>query len=236
MNSSFRILVLSCAATAPVTPLAAQTCLGAASFAAGPIRIEAEAAFREHHSSLGGGIRAGAHNSFFASLGVQRTAHDSVQSPTSIYAVQRPSTDYAVDVGYQLSLGATDRLQICPRARYDHSSGALRDPDAILTHVTGNLAAVGVAIGGIASHSQTVDFVPAVSLEYNNLRSRVRQDAPFSSTIDERSESHFWTAAVSAGLVLNRVVSLGPNVLIPFGIANANATYGITIGFNFGRR
>lgn len=93
-----------------------------------------------------------------------------------------------------------------------------------------------MALGGIAPHSQTVDFVPATSLEYSSLHSRVRQDAPFGTTIDERSESHYWMATVTAGLVLNRVVSLCPNVIIPFGIADAKATYGITIGFNFGSR
>ena len=236
MKSAFCIVVLAAVATLLVTPLNAQTCVGAASFAAGPLRVEAQVKFRNGQSTLGGSVSAGAPNSFFAGLGIQRTYHDSVQSPTSIYAIEPPSTDYAVDAGYQLPLGATGQLQICPIARYDHTSAVLRDPSTILTHVTGDLGAFGVALGGIASQSQNVDFVPAISMEYSTLHSRVRQDAPFSFTIDQRSESHFWTATLTAGLVLNRVVSLRPNVIIPFGIADANATYGITIGFNFGGR
>ena len=235
MKSSFCIVVVSFAATLPITPLAAQACAGAASFAAGQLRVEAQARFGNRQSSIGGGVSAGVHNSFFAGLGIQRTYHDSVVSPSSIYAVQPPSTDYAVNAGYQIAPAATDRLQICPTVRYDHTSAVLRDPTTILTHVTGDLVAFAVAAGGVASHSETVDFVPAISVEYGSLHSRVRQDAPFSATIDERSENHFWTGTITAGLVLNRVVSLCPNVVVPFGIANASATYGIAIGFNFGR-
>lgn len=234
MNLAFRTVVRSAVVMLQVTPLTAQTCVGAASFATGPLRIDADAKFRNRQSSLGAGVSAGAHNSFFGGIGIQRTYHDSVTSPTSLYAIQPPSTDYAVDAGYQLAIGAAGRAQICPIVRYVHTSAVLRDPNTILTHVTGDLGAFGAALGGTASHSPTVDFVPAIALEYTTLHSRVRQDAPLSATIDERSESHVWTATVTGGLILNRVVSLRPNVIIPFGVANANATYGITIDFNFG--
>jgi hypothetical protein len=43
-------------------------------------------------------------------------------------------------------------------------------------------------------------------------------------------------ANLGLGLVLNQNIAIRPNVAIPLGLDGSDATFGVTVGFNFGQR
>jgi hypothetical protein len=208
----------------------AQVCLGSASFASGPLRIATQAGFADRQQSFGGEVAAGVWKSAFVSAAVQRTSHDT--AGVQLDTVRHSTTDYNVVAGVEIPLGS-GRAQLCPTFAFDRTSGGINN-DLVVERVRGNRGTFGLSLGVIASHSETIDFVPSVGVAYNDVHTRTKRDPRFGTLSDFSTHIDYWTVTYTPAFVINRVVSLGPSVTIPFGVHDLIRSYAIKIGINVG--
>jgi hypothetical protein len=210
---SRRFLVLLALLGLAHSPVAAQTCVGLASYSRGPIQVAG------HGSAVVSDF--GAHQ-VGASIGYGRPGGvfaDAAVATTSVTGTDA-SLDFAVDAGYQVQVG---QAQICPVAALGLSNGP--DTDGMGVDASTRSATVGLALGTAIGVRQ-VQVVPTggFTLEYSN----VKYQGASGSSSDAYGVAH-----LGVGLVFN-TVSLRPSVEIPVGLQGADPVLGLTVGLNFG--
>jgi hypothetical protein len=198
------------------SPLAAQTCVGLASYSSGPVQVtgygSAVTGFDAYQVGASAGY--GRPGSVFADVAVARTSVPGTDA----------ALDFGVNAGYQLQVGAA---QICPVAAVGLGNGP--DTDGMGVNGSTRWATVGLSLGTAISASR-MQVVPTggFTLEYSNTK---YQDA-----INSGSNSDaYGVAHLGLGLVFNSV-SLRPSVDIPVGLEGADPALGLTVGLNFGRK
>jgi hypothetical protein len=185
------------------------------------VRLAGISQFVNDSKMFGGAIAFGATNGAFSGAYVGRTSLDDVDES---------ATNYGAHIGFSAPLDAARKVEICPIATADRISANF-DFGLGAAELTGTRYGVGLAFGGIAGSGPTLDFVPFASLAYNHATS----ESSFGGTTDKTSDD-FGILTLGAGLVLNKVFTIQPNVAIPFGIENEDPVYGITIAFSLGKK
>ena len=198
-----------------------QTCAGTAPFSAGPVRLAAISQFDKDAKMFGGGVALGATNGLFGGLYAGRTSFDDTDET---------ATNYGGHLGFAVPVDQARKVELCPVATLDRVSATFASGFGDL-ELTGTRYGFGFGVGAIASSSPTFDFLPFMSLAFNHATSEVSL-----AGTSEKSNEDLGILTLGAGLVLNKLVTIQPNVAIPFGIADDDPVYGVTIAINVGKK
>jgi hypothetical protein len=203
------------------SPAVAQTCMGLASYAHGPMQVTASGTFSGVSNSFGGTIGYGIPSSVYGSVGVATTSYDPVDGST---------LGFAARAGYQLSLGRARPIQICPNASFGIGMGPNDDVAGI--DQSGRSATIGLNIGTELGDPR-MSVIPTVGFSYAYSTQKAENSA--GAELFEISD-RYWMAQVGVGIILNQRISVRPSVDIPVGrLESADPTFGLILGYNFGR-
>jgi hypothetical protein len=218
-----RSLVVSLALLAIVrSPAVAQTCQGLASFSTGKVQVAAEAQFPEGAKVWGGSFTYGMPSGFYAGADL---------SNTSINNDGGSSLGIGAHAGYQMKLGRTGKLNLCPVARFALGMGP--DDDAAQINSSSTDMHFGFALGTDMGQNPRMRIIPTAGLGLQYSKLKVEDTGPGGSTV-EGSET-YGLARLGVGLVVNQQISIRPTIDIPLGRDFSNdPTFGITVGYNFG--
>ena len=205
--------------------VSAQVCMGTAPFAAGPVRIGGIAQFTDGAKTLGGSAAFGATSGPFGELHASAVSFDELDESATIYGGQ---------AGHSLGIGATKTVQLCPILSIEFVRGPTFDTGFGLFDVSGQSVGLGLSVGGVvAGSSASMDVVPFASLTYFNRRSKVTFGGSPETFRDE-----IGGFGVGVGFVVNKVVTIQPSALLPFGGGedSEDPAYRIAILLNLGPR
>jgi hypothetical protein len=214
-----RSLVVSLALLAMVRSQAvAQTCQGLASFTSGKMQVAGNGQFTEGANRFGAGF----------SYGLPANIYGGAQlSTTSFDGADASSIGIGANLGYQLALGKSADIHVCPVASLELGMGP--DEDA----AGGNPAVdrstreinMGLSIGKAMGSTPRMQIVPAVGLGLRNLK-LTEDDASFSDT--------HGLARLGVGFIFNQQIAVRPSVDIPLGLEGSDPTFGLTVAYSFG--
>ena len=223
-----RSLVVSLALLAIVrSPAVAQTCQGLASFSAGQMQVSGNAQFGEVTKTWGGSFSYGMPSGLYAGADISTTSFDEETG------IDQSSLGIGAHAGYQMKLGRTGKMSLCPVARLALGMGPddeANDINASQTHVHFGLA-LGTEMGSTAS----MRIIPTAGLGLQYSKAKIEDTSPGGGTA-EGSET-YGLARLGVGFVFNQQISVRPTVDIPVGSDLINdPTFGITVGYNFGSK
>jgi hypothetical protein len=203
----------------PSRSLDAQVCSGMAPFENGRMQVGGLAQFADGAQAYGGMLSLGRPDYFFGSFGFGAVTYDDLDGA---------STTVSGAVGYQVGLGATQTLQLCPIASASLGFGPNdimgSDVDASFRDFS-----FGVGLGGTLHGTPQFQVIPAgaVSFAHSTLK--------FDDGVDSESDSDtFGIVSLGVGLVFNRVFTLRPGMSLPFGLDESDPVWGIALGLSFG--
>ena len=218
-----RSLVVSLALLAIVrSPAVAQTCMGLASFGNAPMQVTANGSFSDLSNTFGATVGYGIPSNVYGTVGVSTTSFDGVDGS---------SVGLAARAGYQMALGKSGQVQVCPNA----SIGVGMGPDDATAGIdnSSRSATVGLNVGTVLGANPRMKVIPSAGLSYAYGRQKAQDDA--GATLFEISDN-YGLAQLGVGVVLNQNISVRPSVDIPLGLEGSNPTFGLTLGYNFGSK
>jgi hypothetical protein len=219
-----RSLVVSLALLAIVRSQAvAQTCQGMASYSAGQMQVTGNAAFSDGVNSFGGTFGYGLPSGLYGNVGV---------STMSIDALDASSTGIGIGAGYQMTVGKSKQLHLCPVASLGLSMGP-KDIGGSGNDLSGRSAAFGLSLGTEMGANPRMRIIPAAGLSLAYAKSKIEDAA--GTTVAEPSET-FGLAQLAVGFVLNSQISVRPGISIPLGSDGQDTSFGVTVGYNFGSK
>jgi hypothetical protein len=220
-----RSLVVSLALLAIVrSPAVAQTCQGLASYSAGQMQVVANAQFPE------GGKVWGASFSYGMPSGVYAGAD---LSTLSIDNDGGSSLGIGAHAGYQMKLGRTGKINLCPVASLALGMG----PDDEANDINGSSTDVhfGFALGTDMGANPRMRIIPTAGLGLQYSKLKIEDTSPGGATF-EGSET-YGLARLGVGFVFNQQISVRPTIDIPVGSDLINdPTFGVSVGYNFGSK
>jgi hypothetical protein len=203
------------------TRLSAQTCVGAAAFSAGPVRLGAGLGTSDGVKSYGVGMAAGAKSGGYVSGGLSRIEYSDLDGS---------GRSVALGAGWAINMNRSRTVQFCPEVGYQHVSGPDLEYAEYKITTSARAVSYGGAFGGTVAVSPSLDLVPFTGAYYVTTR------ATATLVTDSRSESQdYGEFDVGAGFVINKTLTLQPSVGIPFGVSEAKSTFEIGFAFNFGK-
>jgi hypothetical protein len=197
--------------------LSAQTCVGNASYAAGPMRVGAGMQMGDHAKSYGAEFGMGSAMGLFGSASLGRATYDGVDGGGTLAGLNG---------GYSFDLTPTKNVQFCPVAGFMHQSG----PDIdVGIGSSAHAFALGGSFGGSVPMSPTLDFVPFAGAAYTNSTGTITQGNTSTSTSVD-----YTMVTLGAGFVMNHTFTIQPGFAIPVGLDNGKSSFQIALGYNFG--
>jgi outer membrane protein with beta-barrel domain len=222
-----RSLVVSLAVLAIVrSQAAAQTCQGLASYSAGQLQVAANAQFPQGGKIWGGSVSYGLPSGIFGGADLSTTSYD-----VPAGAESQHSLGIGAHAGYQMKLGSTGKMALCPVANLALGMGP--DDKANDVNSSQTSANLGLALGTEMGASQQLRILPTagLGLQYN----KFKQDQAGATVID--GSETYALARVGVGFVFNQQISVRSTVDIPVGRDLSNdPTFGVTVGYNFGSK
>jgi hypothetical protein len=221
-----RSLVVSLALAAMVNaPAVAQTCQGLASFSAGQMQVSGNVQFPEGANVLGGSFSYGMPSGIYAGADLSNTSIDNDGGS---------SLGIGAHAGYQMKLGRTGKMHLCPVAQLALGMGP--DDDANDLNGSRTQASFGVALGTEMGANQQMRILPTAGLGLQYDKLKLEDTGPGGGIIAEGSETYA-LARLGVGFVFNQQISVRPTIDIPLGSDVFNdPTFGITVGYNFGSK
>jgi hypothetical protein len=224
-----RSLVVSLALLAIVrSPAVAQTCQGLASFSAGQMQVVGNAQFPEGAKVWGASISYGIPSGLYAGADLSTTsfdAPDGVDSPSSL--------GIGAHAGYQMKLGRTGKVNLCPVAQLALGMGP--DDDAAEINGSSTDAHFGLALGTEMGSTPRMRIIPTAGLGLQYRKEKIEDTSPGGGTL-EGSET-YGLARLGVGFVFNQQISVRPTIDIPVGSDVFNdPTFGLSVGYNFGSK
>ena len=220
-----RSLVVSLALLAIVrAPAVAQTCQGLASFSAGQMQVAANAQFPEGGKVWGGSFSYGTPSGVYGGADL---------STLSIDNDGGSSLGIGVHTGYQMKLGRTGKLNLCPVASLALGMG----PDDEANDINGSSTDVhfGLALGTDMGSTPRMRIIPTAGLGLQYTKLKIEDTSPGGATF-EGSET-YGLARLGVGFVFNQQISVRPTIDIPVGSDLINdPTFGLSVGYNFGSK
>ena len=216
-----RTLFVSMALVAAVNaPAVAQTCLGLASFTSGKMQVSGDGQFTEGANRFGAGFAYGIPAGVFAGAGLSTTSYE---------AANASSLGIGANVGYQLNLGKSANVHVCPVASFELGMGP--DDRATNTDASSQNANLGFSLGTTLRGTPRMQIIPTVGLGLAYSKLKV-EDATTSSQLSDT----YGRAQLGVGLVFNRSIAVRPSVSIPLGLDGSDPTFGMTVGYSFGSK
>jgi len=218
-----RILLGSLALVLLSAPMArGQTCQGLPSFSTSPFQVTGDASLTSGSSAFGGGLSGGLPRGPFGQLAVASRAHENFGGS---------SIDLAGSTGYEIPLGHTAQVHLCPVI-----GGALQlGPDnAFNSDVERRRqsARVGLSLGTELTPFRRWNVVPAFALSYAYLRDEAKDQA---GTVLFQISDYYTLAQLGVGLVYRSTLSLRPYLELPLWLEGGTPSVGVSIGYGFGR-
>jgi hypothetical protein len=220
-----RSLVVSLALLAIVrAPAVAQTCQGLASYSAGQMQVAGSAQFGEFSKTWGGSFSYGVPSGVYGGLDLSTESFDDDGGS---------SLGIGAHAGYQMKLGRTGKVNLCPVASLALGMG----PDDEAADLNGSQTHVrfGLALGTEMGSTPRMRIIPTagLGLQYSKLK---QEDTSPGGTTDEFSET-VGIARLGVGFVFNQQISVRPTIDIPLGSDISNdPAFGLTVGYNFGSK
>jgi hypothetical protein len=220
-----RSLVVSLALLAIVrSQAAAQSCQGLASFSAGQMQVAANAQFPEGGNVWAGSFSYGLPSGIYAGADLSTTSYDGLDAS---------SMGFGAHAGYQMKLGRSGKLNLCPVASLKLGMGP--DDDAAQINSSSTDLNFGFALGTDMGSTPRMRIIPTAGLGLQYSKIKIEDNGPGGSTI-EGSET-YGLARLGVGFVFNQQISVRPTVDIPVGSDLINdPTFGVTVGYNFGSK
>jgi hypothetical protein len=216
-----RTLFVSMALVAAVNaPAVAQTCLGLASFTSGNMQVSGNGQFTEGANRFGAGFAYGIPAGVFAGAQLSTTSYE---------AADASSLGIGANVGYQLNLGKSANIHVCPVAGFELGMGP--DDDATNTDASSQNANLGFSLGTTLRGSPRMQIIPTVGLGLAYSKLKV-EDATTSSELSDT----YGQAQLGVGLVFNQSIAVRPSVSIPLGLEGSDPTFGVTVAYSFGSK
>jgi hypothetical protein len=204
------------------SPAAAQTCQGLASYNAGSLQVVGNAQFPENAKVWGGSLSYGLPSGIYAGADLSNTSIDNDGGS---------SLGIGAHAGYQMKLGRTGKMALCPVANLALGMGP--DDDAADVNSSQTSAHFGLALGTEMGASQQMRIIPTAGLGLQYSKFKVEQGG---ATVVDGSET-YGLARLGVGFVFNQQISVRPTVDIPLGSDLTNdPTFGVSVGYNFGSR
>jgi hypothetical protein len=220
-----RTLVVSLALFAVVNaPAAAQTCQGLASYNAGQMQVAASTQFGEFSNTWGGSFSYGVPSGVYGGLDLSTESFDNDGGS---------SLGIGGHAGYQMKLGRTGKISLCPVARLALGMG----PDDEANDINGSQTHghVGLALGTEMGSTPRMRILPTAGLGLQYSKYKQEDTGPGGSTF-EASETYA-LARIGVGFVFNQQITVRPTVDIPLGSdLNSDPAFGLTVGYNFGSK
>jgi hypothetical protein len=206
------------------SPAAAQTCQGMASFSHGQLQVAGSAQFPEAAKVWGGSLTYGMPSGLYAGADISNTSIDNDGGS---------SLGIGAHAGYQMKLGRTQKLALCPVANLALGMGP--DNDAADINSSQTSANFGFALGTEMGATQQMRIIPTAGLGLQYSKFKVEDTSPGGQTF-EASET-YGLARLGVGFVFNQQISVRPTVDIPVGSDLQNdPTFGVSVGYNFGSK
>ena len=210
--------------------LAAQTCLGYASFGSGPVQAAAGASFADDVTIYGVGIGVGAVNGGFIGGQIGRVSIEIED------ADDQSATAFAVNGGWQVPLGTptpTRAVQLCPIAGFSYMDGEIDEAGVTGDFNESNLS-IGGAIGVGLTTSEALTIVPFAAVTWNRSSGELN-----SNVIDlEYDGENYGAFDFGVGFVANEWITIRPSMSIPFSEPKdfeVDDVFSLNFTFNFGR-
>jgi hypothetical protein len=220
-----RSLVVSLALLAMVrSPAVAQTCQGLASFSAGQMQVAGNAQFGEFTNTWGGSFTYGMPSGVYAGADLSTTSFD---------GIDQSSLGLGAHAGYQMKLGQTGKMHLCPVARLALGMG----PDDEATNINSSSTDVhfGLALGTEMGANPRLRILPTAGLGLQYSKAKVEDTSPGGTSV-EASET-YGLARLGVGFVFNQQISIRPTVDIPLGSdISSDPAFGLSVAYNFGSK
>ena len=219
-----RSLVVSLALLAIVrAPAVALTCEGLASFSAGQMQVAGNAQFSDLTNSWGGSFTYGVPSGIYGGASLSTTSFD---------GIDQNSLGIGGHVGYQMTVGQAKQFALCPVARLALGMGP--DDDALNINSSSTDAHFGLAMGTVMGTNPQLRILPTAGLGLQYSKAKVEDTAPGGTTFE--ASDTYGLARLGVGFVFNQQIAVRPSVDIPLGLDNGDASFGITVGYNFGTK
>jgi hypothetical protein len=222
-------------------PARAQLCTGSPGFDRAPVQLQSSADFRDHATHITAGVALGQRNAAFGSISAGVTTY--WIEPYRYYTEGEAddivehridwrgrSSTIGASVGYQLALGATRRVLLCPIATALREAGPKNYAGSgVDWSALGG--SVGLRFGGEVPIAGSVTFIPwgGASVAYQRWRA--------SSDASSNTPSDGYGVLVSgASLVLARRLALTGIMRVPVGQNESLLTFGIAAVVAIGGR
>jgi opacity protein-like surface antigen len=220
-----RSLVVSLALLAMAnSPAVAQTCQGLASFTSGKMQVAGSAQFGEIANTWGGSFTYGMPSGLHAGADLSTTSFDGADAS---------SLGIGAHVGYEMKLGRTGKINLCPVARLALGMGP--DDEANDINASSTDVHFGLALGTEMGANPRLRILPTAGLGLQYSKAKAEDTGPGGSTF-ELSET-YGLARLGVGFVFNQQISIRPTVDIPLGSdISSDPAFGLTVGYNFGSK
>ena len=220
-----RSLVVSLALLAIIRSQAvAQTCQGLASFSAGQMQVAANAQFPQGGNVWGGSFSYGLPSGVYGGADISTTSFDGISAN---------SLGIGAHAGYQMKLGRTGKLNLCPVASLALGMG----PDDADLNINSSSTDVhfGLALGTDMGSTPRMRIIPTAGLGLQYSKVKIEDTAPGGTTVD--GSETYGLARLGVGFVFNQQISVRPTIDIPVGSDLINdPTFGVSVGYNFGNK
>ena len=201
--------------TAGATAASAQTCLGYAPFANGPVRVAGDLALADNANTFGASIAFGSEKPGLFGGGSF--------SGTRIDNVDETAKNLGLSGGFSIPLVSLPGTELCPVADYVHSWG----PG---DNISGNSIALGGTLGHPFIASPSLTLVPFVDLRW--IHASVHVDTPVGNA---DGSDNFGSLTLGSGLMFSKTLTLRPAVQIPIAQDGASSVFLLSLAFSLGK-
>ena len=217
-----RSLVVSLALLAIVrAPAVAQTCMGLPSYSRGQMQVTGNATFGNGMDSFGGTFGYGQPAGVFGNVGI---------GTTSIDAFDGSSFDLGLSGGYQMTVGPTKKVHLCPVANFGLGMGP-NDVGGSGVDISSQNFGFGVALGTSLPGGPRMQIVPTGGLGLAYLKFK----SDNGTTSNSASET-YGVLNMGVGLIFSSNISVRPGISVPLGLDGGETRFGLTFGYNFGNK
>jgi hypothetical protein len=201
----------------------AQTCQGLAPFSAGQLQVAGSAHFGEFSNTWGGSVTYGIPSGIYGGADLSTESFDNDGGS---------SLGIGAHAGYQMKLGRTGKMHLCPNASLALGMGPddeANDINASQTHLK-----FGLALGTEMGSTPRMRIIPTGGLGLQYSKAKVEDTSPGGTTVED-SET-YGVARLGVGFVFNQQISVRPTIDIPLGSdLYSDPTFGLSVGYNFGK-
>ena len=204
----------------PAGPILSQTCGGYASFGAGNVRLGGGAAFTDGARAFTGELAGGATRGLYGRGYIMSVDYDDTEDR---------GTGFGFGGGYGIAINERRTVELCPDVVFERQFSPEFETGFGTAEVNGTSFALGFNLGGVASSSESFDFVPFGSAHFASSKATLE----FLGSTQSSTENYLALTA-GGGFVFNRTLTLQPSVSFPVGLDESDPVFSVVLSFNLG--